>query len=214
MLSKISLCFLLVASAWSVTGAAAGDLRKEKDASGKEWTLTEWKEGERPYKKALAEREAEYQKKWGESWRGAPHVSQGGHYIMSPGVWKWEEFVVIPDSRKASPGVRRNNPGWQKSQANVFAPGGGDKVTAVWSVTSFGIYHVDATTKQISFAGVIPAYTYEAQKDKSLVVKFAQPLPEPVKDGLDGAARLQPSRNGFGNWLTVDPEADQLECFR
>lgn len=176
----------------------------EQDLSGKTWTLTGWTEGERPYKKNLIEREKEYQKKWGEGWAGAPHKSHADSFIMNPGVWKWEEFVVIPDSRKASPGLKGNGPKWPKSQANVFAPGGGQEITAVWSVTGFGIYHVDAKTKQITYAGVIPNYEYESKSGKDMQIILKDPVPEPVKDGLDDKARLQPSRNQYGNWLTTD----------
>jgi hypothetical protein len=184
--------------------AVSVETRKEKDLAGKEWTLTEWTEGTRPYKKNLIEREKSYKEKWGEGWAGAPHKSQGASFTMNPGAWKWEEFVVIPDSRKASPSVKGEMKRWGKSQANVFAPGGGSEVTVVWSVTNFGIYHVDAKMKQITFAGVLPNFEYEANPDKTLRVKLLDPIPEPCKDGLGDKARMQPSRSPYGNWLTTD----------
>jgi hypothetical protein len=183
----------LVAMTGKAGDAPAGGLRQEKDASGKEWTLTDWKEGERPYKKALAEREAEYQKKWGESWRGAPHKSQGGNYIMSPGVWKWEEFLVIPDARKSTP-LTYATPA-HVSQACVYSPGGGAEVTTVWAMAGFGIYHVDAKTKQIAYAGVLPKFEYRGGDPNPNYPKatFLEPLPEPLTDGLDDKARLHPT---------------------
>jgi hypothetical protein len=178
--------------------------RKEKDSAGKVWSLTEWAEGERPYKKNLVEREKAYREKWGEGWAGAPHKSQGGNFTMNPGAWKWEEFIVIPDSRKASPDKKNTNPKWGKSQANVFAPGGGVDITTVWAVAYYGIYHVDAKSKQITYAGVFPNFEYAVNPDKTVNVKLKDPIPEPCKDGLDDKARLQPSRNPYGNWLTTD----------
>jgi RNA polymerase sigma factor (sigma-70 family) len=176
----------------------AGGLRKEKDAFGREWTLTDWKEGERPYKKALTEREAEYKKKWGEDWAGPAKSSS----IFSPGTWKWEDFVILPKGRRAVPSQFYGHPAWGKSQAMVFAPG--DEVTAVYAVTSFGVYHIDPDTKELAHVGVEGKDLKYHHLDNAVIV-WDEPEPEPMKDGLDREGRLRPSRNQWGNWLTVDP---------
>ncbi len=220
--TKVKMCAAAVAAV-AVVGIGTGvalsaahggeptGTRKEKDSSGKEWTLTEWKEGSRPYKKNLIEREKAYKEKWGEHWAGKAYdgYRTKGPYTCSPGTWTWEEFAVIPDGKKASPGLKGGVWRWQKSQALVFAPGGGEEVTAVYAVTDFGMYHVDPKTKAITYAGVIPKYTLKPTDRKNSNGKtwhnlVFDPVPGIIKDGLDEKARLRPARSQFGEYLSVD----------
>jgi RNA polymerase sigma factor (sigma-70 family) len=184
-----------------------GEFRKEKDFAGREWTLTDWQEGERPYKKNLAEREAEYRKKWGEDWAGVKANAGRSSGLYSPGKWAWEDFAVLQGARKGSPGNKAGKPRWQKAQVVVFAPG--DEVTAIYVDTAHGIYHIDPFTKEMVHAGVEwKDLKYHTGKNAWIV--WDEPMPELFKDGLDGNARLFPSRNQFGQYMTVDPVTGRL----
>ncbi len=132
---------------------------------------------------------------------------------MSPGVWKYEEIVVIPEARRALPGLKNFRPRTLKSQAIVYAPGDGANATAIYAATSFGIYHIDPKTRAITFAGKIPSYDYpEHPKHKGKLIRgepyvylnFTETV-EASKDAIDGEARLYPTQRGFGDWLTADP---------
>ncbi|MCK5850007.1 MAG: hypothetical protein KAH23_03755 [Kiritimatiellae bacterium] len=202
-----------ILAAQETTSYTPDNTRREKDSKDKEWILTEWEDGTRPYPKNLKKREEWYKEKWGEHWAGKKHKSQGGEYTMSPGIWKHEEIVVIPEGRRALPGIKGFRPRMIKSQAIVYAPGDGENVTAIYAATSFGVYHVDPKTKAITFAGKIPSYEYlEHPKHKGklsrgkprLYLKYADTAVA-SKDGIDGEARACPTQNNYGNWFTADP---------
>jgi len=196
-------------------GEGAGDKKKVrvKDSSGKTWELNDWAEGTRPYKKNLLEREKAYKETWGEHWAGAPYKSQGGAYTMTPGTWKWEELVVIPDGKKACPSDNPIKHPWSKSQALVYAPGGTEDATAVYAVCTFGFYHVDPKTKATQYVGWMP--TSETVKNKKggdswvygTTRGMGKPQPPPpggyLQDGLDDKARLVPKPSTAR--CTVDP---------
>jgi hypothetical protein len=187
--------------------AKPGELRREKDFAGREWQLTDWQEGERPYKKALAEREAEYRKKWGEDWAGVKANAGRSSGLYSPGKWAWEDFVVLQGARKGSPGNKAGHHRWRKAQAAVFAPG--DEVTAMYVDMTHGIYHIDPFTKETVHAGV-EWKDLKYHTDKNAWIVWDETQPELLKDGLDGNARLFAPRNEFGNYVTVDPVTGRL----
>jgi len=195
-----------------------GKIRKVKDAAGREWDLVDWAEGTRPYKKDLAERERAYLERWGEHWDGKPYTSRKmGNHIMSPGTWEHDEFALIKDGKKAAPKVCNKEfldilsySGWSLSQVLAFAPGRGEEVTAVYAVTTFGIFHVDPETKEIISAGnVKPEITVKRNRHGALYCLFLQDdLPTPkqlLTDGLDEKARMYPSRHRHGNYMRMCP---------
>ena len=207
---------------------AEGKKVRVKDSSGKTWELNDWAEGTRPYKKDLIAREKAYQEKWGEPWAGKTWEATRIHRTMSPGTWKWKEFVVIPDGKKACPSGNPGKHPWNKSQALVYAPGGSAAVADVYAMAMFGVYHVDARTKEVTYVGWMP--TSEAIKNRgggnSWVYGTTRGMGKPqgpppggvLKDGLDGEARFQPrSLRGGGSaggpvagWSSVDPVTGRL----
>lgn len=202
-----------------ITGAQSA-ARTAKDFAGREWSLSDWPEGTRPYKKDLAEREKAYREKWGEDWVGTVgSMGTGRTMIFSPGVWKFEEFMVIPDGKRASPHYKlpggHNHPRGGTGYAMIFAPGGGE-VTDIYVGVRLGMYHVDARSKEIAFIGdkeLVAAVQNVAPADcndkwKNLTVEetgwvpvYLKPLPE-YRDGLDNMARLIADGEIEG---TVDP---------
>ena len=161
------------------------------DGSGHVWALENWVEGTRPYPKDLQERESWYRERWGEDWGGARGRNILSEYIFSPGHWEWEEFAILPDAKQYALRLTGGKAGtYGQSQALVFAPNGGEEVTAVYAIVNYGFYHVDPITKSLEFIG--------------------SPTEGGLRDGLDGDARLEPTRNEFGNWATMDPVTGRL----
>ena len=130
--------------------AAGGDLgpesaREETDQQGKLWKLEDWPDCTRPYPKALVEREAWYQERWGERWFKEPYRG----YLSSPGTWAWEELAVIPHGKVYA----SNKDSGGKSQAIAYAPGGGEVVSDVYATADYALFHVDPETKTITAIG-------------------------------------------------------------
>jgi hypothetical protein len=150
---------------------------KAKDNKGREWQLEDWKEGTRPYEKDLAKREEAYKKKWGENWDGPVFSNR----IMTPGDWKWETVVVLPDPlatqlRTPPPNHKGYWRSWGGSWPGpgVYAPGAGE-VTDCYGGAGPGYVHYDPKTKKVTFIG--------------------SPTETGHKDGLGGEARIA---NGYG----------------
>jgi len=190
------------------TGKHPGDAKtvRAKDSSGKEWVLNDWREGSRPYAKNLIEREKQYRQKWGEHWAGKTYRLRIETHTMSPGTWKWEEFVVIPDGKKASPSPKKSGYHlWQKAQALVFAPGGCETVTDIYVIVRFGFYYVDPLTKKTIYYGFMPPTKAEPLERKGTCFVFEGQPDVAMRDGLDEKIRMFPTRTRGDNWLTVDP---------
>ncbi|MBA4389094.1 MAG: hypothetical protein C0404_14020 [Verrucomicrobia bacterium] len=151
-------------------GTISNGLVVAKDVKGREWLLENWKQGRgnfpapespaeykewldtvaRPYPKDLKEREAWYLKKNGENWDGPVF----GDRILSPGDWKWETVVGLPDELVAQfmKGFNPKTWGGIYPKTLVYAPGGGE-VTDIYASALSGYVHYDPRTKKISFIG-------------------------------------------------------------
>jgi hypothetical protein len=189
----IYLLFILIClSAMNSSSVDSGEKsvleeRTEKDSAGRDWVLKDWEDGSRPYHKSLKEREAWYQKKWGEHWYGV----RNGRRIHNPGNYKWEVVVTVPAdlaakiaSEKLHSGVKKRNWGnrfW--GMAFVWGPGGGE-VTDIYALADNGIYHYDATHRTSIFIG--------------------NPEEGGLRDGLAKDARLQPGS------VSLDPITGRL----
>jgi RNA polymerase sigma factor (sigma-70 family) len=181
-----------------------GEFRKEKDFAGREHMLdSSWKEGERPYRKDLATREAEYRDKHGENWAGEL-VWGSRQRIATPGKWDYEEVVLIPGAKKALPNFKE--PGGHDSRTSKWGHGAlvfaadGREVSDIYEVCSLGVYHVDTRTRAVSYIGsrtVLDAVksipgekVHEKFKGMGDFYVFAgQSLP-PALDGLEDKAVL------------------------
>ena len=180
-----------------------------KDHAGREWKLEDWKEGTakfpapedvvkyrewlkdatRPYPKDLKEREAWHLKKNGENWDG-PVYGHPYTRIMTPGDWKWEYVVTLPDELAKQ--LSTKPPTWTSPVpwrpwgfggfplTFLYAAGAGE-VTDIYACTGSGYVHADAKTKKVTFIG--------------------SPTEGGKKDGLGSEARLSP-------WGDVDPTLD------
>jgi hypothetical protein len=168
---------------WNGLFALAGEVRVT-DSLGTVWSLdTSWQEGTRPYPKDLRAREQVYFEKNGEHWRNSTvYTTQMGADYMSPGIWEWEEYSIIPNGKL--------NWGDNGSQAMVYAAGGDSELTAVYSCGANGFWHVEPSTKEITFIG-------------NLTVGGNV-------DGFDSSARLSPNRSRYSNWCTIDPVTGRL----
>jgi hypothetical protein len=171
---------------WRGEGFALNQ-RRQKDSTGREWLLQEWKEGTRPYPKSLRDREIWYLRRWGENWYGV----RNGRRIHNPGNWKWEEVVTVPPdlarkivSKKLHSGKPRvwGDLFWAK--VFVWAQGG-DTVTDIYARTDNGFYHYDPMSGRHDFIG--------------------SPVEGGKTDGLMGQARLNP-----GDEITLDPITGRL----
>jgi hypothetical protein len=176
---------LICGTALSLTG----ELRVT-DSLGKVWSLdTSWAEGDRPYPKDLRERERWYFEKNGDHWCGSGQTYDRDYdpEYMSPGVWGWEEYAIIPNGKKhwASPSTI-----CYASQVLVYAAGGDSEITAVYAHGAYGFWCIEPVTKEISFIGNLTT-------GGNL-------------DGFDSSARLEPSKAAKGTWSTVDPITGRL----
>lgn len=175
--------------------AASSAFVVTKDNKGREWQLENWKEGTakfpapedsvkyrewqkdatRPYPKDLKAREEWYLKKNGENWDGARFSNR----ILTPGDWKWETVLMVPDELHQELVNKGVNPPktwagcWPKPQ--IFAPGAGE-VTDIYGGAFSGYVHYNPKTKKVTFIG--------APKERG------------QKDGYGRDARMD---NGYGD---------------
>jgi hypothetical protein len=190
-LAIVLVMFFLATTAFAVEDKGAPSVRKEKDSTGREWTLKEWSESEgRPYPKNLKEREAWYQAKNGENWSGPKSICR----ILSPGNWQWEVVVTVPpDLAKKIEAKHKNihSPTRQRiwgdrfwGEAFVWAPGGRD-VTDIYALADNGVIHFDPRSRKQIFVGT--------------------PLESGFVDGINDKARFVP-----GPKVTMDPVTGRL----
>lgn len=141
-----------------------------RDIKGREWLLDNWKQGAgkfpapekpteyrewlatvtRPYPRDLKEREVWYLKKNGENWDGPVLRDR----ILSPGDWKWETVVTLPDELVSQfiKGPYQKTWGGIYPKTLVYAPGGGE-VTDIYASALSGYAHYDPRTKKVTFIG-------------------------------------------------------------
>lgn len=183
-----------------------------KDSENKKWILHDWEDGSRPYTKDLVKREAEYKEKWGESWAGVKFSYDPRRpdrtALMSPGKWE-HEVVSIKGARKEYlyPKFKAGKTLPGKSQAIVYAPGGGDTVTDIYLVGGQCFIHLDPTTKKHSIIGDKAKDFPKKDMGKRKVPNLG---PAGVLDGLEDKALLQPSRSAYSNWVTCDPVTGRI----
>ncbi len=152
MFLAINILFRLSVSSAEDENTTAKE-RREKDSTGREWVLNEWKDGLRPYPKDMEEREKWYKKKWGEDWYGP----QKGQRIYSHGNWNWEVLVTVPPGmaemirRKPKDEINAWGPR-RRTMAFVWAPDGG-QATDIYVQAGYCFYHYDMLSKQGSFIG-------------------------------------------------------------
>lgn len=165
----------------------SGAVRVTKDSAGREWTLENWEEGGRPYPKDLLERERWYLLRNGEPWGG----SRFGNRILTPGAWKWETVVTLPEPLSSRLWVTKDVPnphhhkrwGGNWPMAALIASAGGEAIDLYLSATTC-IVHVDLATKNIDVIG--------------------EPGSDGLTDGVGGAVRLSVSL------MTADPATGRV----
>ena len=132
-------------------------LRYEKDFTSQKWALTEWKEGDRPYLKDLAKREAWYKEKHGENWKGK--IYQWGRdktvakYIMSPGVWAFEVYWMEDMLKHFQPRTPQKGKSAEPNP-RVYSLGGGETVTDLYILAPYGFIHFNPATKKAKYFGL------------------------------------------------------------
>jgi len=135
----------------------------------------------------------------GERWEGVKYKVFKSEFIMSPGIWKWEEVVVIPNGKSACPYYKKSDHIlWIKSQAAVVDPFG-EEVTDIYAAAKFGIYHIDPKTKAITYIGWMPPSIRISHERKGDAFIFdGLPPVDLNKDGLDGLLDCSPRERPLG----------------
>jgi hypothetical protein len=145
-----TLIFLLLVP-WLIVSGYSIKNRIEKDATGREWSLKNWRDGTRPYPVNLKEREKWYRQKRGEYWYG-PQVAQR---IYTPGNWSWEVYHSVPkymaERLKGTGGGKY--PWGFYHKIMTFVRAHGREVTDIYIVTRSSFYHYDALSKESRFIG-------------------------------------------------------------